>query len=71
MSDKGKGTVTLIMCFLAAIAIVIGILVWNTHYTLRGIFVGFGVGIACTVVAYRVIEWIGLHGRAEVPPPKQ
>jgi zinc transporter ZupT len=68
MSDKGKGIATLIMCFLAAIAIVLGVLFWSHHYTMRGLFIGFAAGVGCTVVAYRVSEWVSTHRRTEVPP---
>jgi len=70
MSDKGKGIVTLIVCFVAAIAIVIGELLWNHHYHESGLFVGFAVGIGGTVVAYPVGEWVIRQIKTKVPPPK-
>ena len=73
MSNGRKGALRWIwiMCFLAAIAIVLGISVWSSHHTMRGMFIGFAVGVGCTVMACRVSEWIGKHPGTEVPPPKQ
>jgi hypothetical protein len=54
MSETRRGIVTLIMCLVAAIAIVLGVLLWRSHFHTSGLFMGFGVGIACTVVVYYV-----------------
>jgi CHASE2 domain-containing sensor protein len=75
MSDerKGKGVIPWkwIMSILAAIAVVLGIVLWSNHYTLRGLFIGFAVGIGCTIAACCVSELVGKRNTTEAPPPKQ
>ena len=69
MSSRGK--ITLIACLGAAIAIVIGAVLWHRHPHTGGLFIGFAVGIGCTVVAYAASEWVFPQRKTEVPPPKQ
>jgi ABC-type multidrug transport system permease subunit len=52
MSSIGKAIITLIMCLGAAATIIIGVVLWDHHYRTSGLFIGFGVGIGCAVVAY-------------------
>ena len=69
MLDKGK--VTLTMCVGALIVFVIGALLWHGHYRMSGLFVGFAVGIGCSVVAYNLIAKRKDAKTPEVPSPKQ
>jgi len=69
MLDKGK--VTLIMCVGAVIAFVIGAVLWRHHPHMSGLFIGFAVGIGCSVVAYTLIAKGKDAKTPEVPPPKQ
>ena len=75
MSDEGKGKGVIpwkwIMSILAAIAVVLGVLLWRHHHIMGGLFIGFAVGIGCTIAACCVSELVGKRETSEVPPPKQ
>jgi predicted PurR-regulated permease PerM len=72
MPNEPKGIApVLILGFVAALAIVLGIVFFSHHHLMAGLLIGFAVGIIGTHVFYRVLDWLGAHRISESPPPKQ
>ncbi len=71
MPNERKGMVpVLIVCFVAALAIVLGIVFFSHHHLMAGLLIGFAVGIVGIHGFYRVLDWLGTHRISESPPPR-